>query len=220
MSLYIRTFPVGAFQCNCTIIADQEKGDAVVIDPGDEAEKIKNELASQGFVVKYLLHTHAHIDHIMATKELHQSCGGEICLHKADQMLYDNIDMQAQFLGLPNHHEVDAVTQYIEQGDVIEVPGLRFEVIHTPGHTPGSVCFYLDQAQDQNGQSQKIVFSGDTLFMGSIGRTDLWGGDYNQIIASIQEKLVTLDEKTLVIPGHGPKTTVGQERAENPFLKM
>lgn len=210
--MFIKTFPVGVFQCNCSLIADEESGEALVVDPGDDAEKIIAEIAKHKFTVKYIIHTHAHIDHIGATRAVHQGCGGDICLHRDDLPLYDNIVLQAQFLGIKNTDGVLPVKTFLEQGDVFELgKNLRAEALFTPGHTPGSVCFSIEKSN--------LLLSGDTLFLKSIGRTDLWGGDYDQIIASIKEKLFKLPDETLVIPGHGPTTKIGSEKAGNPFLK-
>ena len=208
--MFLKTFPVGPFQCNCSILADEKTGEAIVVDPGEEAQKILNLLKEQGFIAKYLIHTHAHLDHICATKEVHEKTKASICLHKADQFLYDNIEMQGGLLGLTGTVSVAPVTKYLEHGDEIFLSGLPIEVLHTPGHTPGSICFSL--------KDQKLLFAGDTLFYRSIGRTDLWGGDYDQILNSIKTKLLCLDQTTTVIPGHGLKTTIGAEGQKNPFL--
>jgi len=208
--MFIKTFPVGAFQCNCSIIADMKSGEAMIIDPGDEAEKIIESVKSNNFDVKYIIHTHAHIDHIGATKEVKNKLSGEICLHKDDSYLYENMAMQAKVLGVKMDCDVLPVSKFIEHGDEIECQGgLLAQVLFTPGHTPGSVSFLVDN----------VLFSGDTLFRGSIGRTDLWGGDHNQLIASIREKLLKLPPKTIVIPGHGPQTSVGFEAKRNPFFQ-
>lgn len=208
--MFLKTFPVGLFQCNCSILADENTGEALVIDPGDEADQILRLLKEKNFAVKYLIHTHAHLDHICATKEVHAKTKAAICLHKADQFLYDNIEMQGRSMGLTQTVGVAPVTKYLEHGDEIVMPDLSIKVLHTPGHTPGSVCFFL--------KNQNLLFAGDTLFYRSIGRTDLWGGDYSQIIASIKTRLLCLDPETTVIPGHGPKTTIGAEGQKNPFL--
>lgn len=215
--MFIETFPVGPFQCNCTILADETSGEAIVVDPGDEADKIKKALQGRGFSPRYLIHTHAHIDHIGATRAVHEACGGTVCLHKGDQMLYDNIAMQGEFLGLQVDGRVVPIEKHIEHGDVIESSGLKIEVLHTPGHTPGSVCFYLDWTWD--GNPGTLMFAGDTLFMGSIGRTDLWGGDYGQIMASLTDRVTKVPPETRVICGHGPMTTIGRELKTNPFLR-
>lgn len=213
--MIVKTFPVGSFQCNCTILADETTREAIVIDPGDEPQKILSHLTSLGLTAKYLLHTHAHVDHIMATREVKEKNGGQIGLHRDDQFLYDNLLMQAEFLGLSPQHQKKPlpVDHYLNDGDVIEWgEGSRIQVIHTPGHTPGSLCFW------SKSQKQDVLFAGDTLFQGSIGRTDLWGGDYNQIIASIHEKLLILPESLSVVCGHGPLTQIGREKKSNPFL--
>lgn len=215
--MFLATFPVGAFQCNCSILGDEKSFEAIIVDPGDEAQKIVGIVTKHGFTVKYLVHTHAHLDHIGATRAVHASLGGEVCLNKDDQFLYDNIAMQGQVLGMEVDPEVTAITRYIEHHDEISASGINLKVLHTPGHTPGSVCFYLANSGGEN-NDKPILFSGDTLFMGSIGRTDLWGGDYHQIIASLKERVVTLPEPTVVITGHGPKTTIARERHANPFL--
>lgn len=216
--MILKTFPVGAFQCNCSIIADPKSLEAIVVDPGDEAERILAELEQHGFSVKYLVHTHAHIDHIMATRELHEKTSAAICLHRGDQFLYDNIAMQGEFLGLTVENTVTPVTKYIEHGDCVSTAKIHLDVLHTPGHTPGSVCFSW-QGVTLGDKKTNILFSGDTLFNGSIGRTDLWGGDYGQIIESIKTKLLNLDANTIVIPGHGPQTSIAVEAQGNPFLK-
>ncbi len=220
--MFIKTFPVGSFGCNCSVLADEKTGTAIIVDPGDEGEKIITLVREKGFRVTHLIHTHAHIDHIGATKFVHQSIGGEICLHKDDTLLYDNMAMQAQVLGLEMDCNVLPVARHIEHGDAIEASAdLRVSVIHTPGHTPGSVCFMLSNGGDglkTGGETPPLLFSGDTLFLRSIGRTDLWGGDYDQIIASIRERLLTLPAETIVIPGHGPQTQIGREKMSNPFL--
>ncbi|MBX7149210.1 MBL fold metallo-hydrolase [bacterium] len=214
--LFVKTFPVGAFQCNCTILGDPETGDAIVVDPGDEGERIVKEINAKGFKVKYIVHTHAHLDHIGATSFVKQKSGGTIGLHKDDLFLYENMEMQGQMLGLHVDKNVKPIDHFLTQGDILDWgKNQKIEVLHTPGHTPGSLCFLAKGFN--NGQD--LLFAGDTLFMGSIGRTDLWGGDYGQIIDSIKTKLVTLDETITVVCGHGPNTTVGREKKVNPFIQ-
>lgn len=214
--MYVKTFPVGAFQCNCTIIGDEETGEAIVIDPGDEGEKILAELKYHSLVAKYLLHTHAHIDHIGATRSVKEKSGGKIALHKEDLFLYDNIEMQGEFLGVKVKEKVLPVDHYLVQGDIVALgKGHNVEVLHTPGHTPGSLSFLVKNLV----KNQDILFSGDTLFMGSIGRTDLWGGDYDLILSSIKNRLLNLSDTVQVVCGHGPMTTIGRERKTNPFLQ-
>lgn len=213
--MFVKTFPVGSFQCNCTILGDETTGEAVVIDPGDEAPRILAELEKKSLHVKYILHTHAHLDHIGATRLVQEKTGGKIGLHKEDLFLYENIAMQGQFLGLRIDPQVPPVDHYLEHADVLEWGGTQTKVFHTPGHTPGSITFHLPQCVG----GKDMLFAGDTLFMGSIGRTDLWGGDYDLILDSIKTKILTLKEDTVVICGHGPNTTIGQEKKFNPFLQ-
>lgn len=213
--MIVKTFPVGAFQCNCTLIADETTGEAIVVDPGDEAPKILALVEKMGMKVKYLLHTHAHLDHIGATKKVSEATSAKICLHKDDLFLYENIAMQGEFLGLRLDPVVAPVTNYLEHKDVLEWGSQkRVTTIHSPGHTPGSLTFHLENAID----GKDLVLAGDTLFQRSIGRTDLWGGDYDLILDSIKTRLLTLPENAIVICGHGPNTSIGQEKKHNPFI--
>ncbi|HBF12747.1 MAG TPA: MBL fold metallo-hydrolase [Deltaproteobacteria bacterium] len=214
--MFVKTFPVGAFQCNCTILGDEQTGEAMVIDPGDEGPRIISELQKKSFKVKYIIHTHAHLDHIGATRHLKEQTGGTIGLHKDDLFLYENIAMQGELLGMRVDPKVSPVDHYLQHGDCLDWgDDLTTEVLHTPGHTPGSLTFLMKNAM----ANKNLLFAGDTLFMGSIGRTDLWGGDYDLILESIKTKLLPLSEDTVVICGHGPNTTIGQEKKSNPFLK-
>lgn len=211
----IEVFPVGPFQCNCAILTDPQSGDAIVIDPGDEADSIIQKLRARGLRVRHLLHTHAHLDHVGATADLRAALGGTICLHRDDLFLYDNLAMQSALLKLPTP-KVAPVDHYLEDGDEVALGGLVARAIFTPGHTPGSLCFLVEE---KGGNLRSVLFSGDTLFAGSIGRTDLWGGDYGAIMASIRERLMPLDLQLPVCPGHGPMTTIGDEKRHNPFLQ-
>ncbi|MCA9773587.1 MAG: MBL fold metallo-hydrolase [Myxococcales bacterium] len=214
MSLSIETFPVGAFQCNCSILACEETKEAVVIDPGDELAKILARLDKRGLKVVQIIHTHAHLDHIGATGSLKHARGGSILLHKDDMYLYDAQAMQAQMLGLAEPEHPTQPDDYLEHDDPVRWGrGGLLTTLHTPGHTPGSLCFHLD------GGDRQLVFTGDTLFLGSIGRTDLPGGDYGQIMASIRDRLLDLGDETMVIPGHGPGSTIGKEKGWNPFVQ-
>lgn len=217
--MIFETFPVGAFACNCTIIGDEKTGDAIVIDPGDEIERIQEILQSHSLTPKYIFHTHAHIDHIAATHSLKNESHAKIFLHKEDLFLFKNIKMQAAALkllapgmmkGFPSSPSVDT---FFEHDDAIDLGAWGGKVIHTPGHTPGSLTFYFPEL---NGKP--VAFTGDTLFHGSIGRTDLWGGDFNQLMASIKERLLILPGETRVISGHGPETAIGVEKQTNPFV--
>lgn len=209
--MIIETFPVGPLQCNCTILGDPETGEAIVIDPGDEALKVLKRLSAHGLRPKAILITHTHLDHVAGNHEVREKTGAKVMLHERDLPLYDNLGMQAQFIGMdaPVRAPVD---EHIHQGDVIPFGGQgdSLQVLHTPGHTPGSCSFFLG--------SRNLLFSGDTLFAGSIGRTDLWGGDFDAEVRSIREKLLPLPDATRVITGHGPDTTILEERRSNPFL--
>ncbi|MBI4512305.1 MAG: MBL fold metallo-hydrolase [Deltaproteobacteria bacterium] len=208
------TFPAGAFQCNCTVIADGTTKDAIVIDPGGETDRIREVISHYDLTLRAIVHTHGHVDHIHATRDVKEAHGGVIRLHKADLFLYDGIAMQAAMFGF-KVRPVLPVDSFFEDGDVIPFGKQSALVIHAPGHTPGSVCFDVRDADER----RPLLFSGDTLFCRSIGRTDLPGGDQVQIVRSIRERLYTLDPDTLVIPGHGPNTTVGEEAKKNPFVR-
>jgi glyoxylase-like metal-dependent hydrolase (beta-lactamase superfamily II) len=209
--MLFESFPVGPLKCNCSIIACKETLEAAIIDPGGDAQEIISLIEKHKLKPKYLLHTHAHFDHVIATREVKEATGAKILLHRLDQFLYDNLIQQGQLFGIPLNEPLP-VDDYFEDESEIEVGKVKFKVLHTPGHTPGSTSFYLS-----NGES--ILFSGDTLFAGSIGRTDLWGGSFEQIIQSISDRLFVLDDETRVIPGHGPDTTIWTEKKENPFFK-
>jgi hydroxyacylglutathione hydrolase len=209
--LWRQTFPVGALQCNCTLVGDTDTREAIVIDPGDEVDRILAELSRAGMRVAAIVHTHAHIDHVGATAALARVTEAPTYLHDEDRFLHDMLPVQAQLIGLP------AVEQgRIDRGlpDATSLPFGRFElgVLHTPGHTPGSVCFTVP--------GQDLCFSGDTLFAGGIGRTDLWGGDYDAIERSIKHRLYGLNGAVQVIPGHGPSTSIDRERRGNPFIRV
>lgn len=217
--MIMETFPVGLLQCNCVILSCEETREALVIDPGDEVERILASLEERGLKVTGILHTHAHLDHIGATCPLAKATGAPILLHAGELPLYQNVAAQADFLGI-EAPPVAPIDRYIKDGESIQWGQNSGEVLHTPGHTPGSVClrvagFKPDALQ---GSSPDLLLAGDTLFAGSIGRTDLWGGDYEQILRSIRERLLALPDETVVLPGHGPSTTIGRERRENPFL--
>jgi len=209
--MIIETFPVGLLQCNCTILGDETTREAIVVDPGDEPEKIIARLEKHQLKLKQIVITHTHIDHVGAIYELQEKAGTAASIHKADLLLLDKLDVQASWIGThtPKRGTID---RYINDGDAVAVNGIELGVIHTPGHTPGSLTFVLPG--DRN-----VLFTGDTLFQRSIGRTDLWGGSYPEIITSIQNKLMTFDDDTLVIAGHGQSTTIGHERRHNPFLR-
>jgi len=206
----IETLPVGPLQCNCSILVDPESKEAVVIDPGDEGDRIVRALEAAGARPVALLHTHAHFDHVTGTREVSRATGAPIRLHASDRPLYDALREQAALFGL--HAEVpNPPGDPLADGERIRFGPFALRAIHTPGHTPGSTCFQLE------GDSP-VLFSGDTLFRRSIGRTDLWGGDTETIVASIREKLFALPADLPVVCGHGPGTTIGEEKRSNPFV--
>jgi len=209
--MIIETFPVGWLECNCTILGDEQTREAIVIDPGDDPLEILGRLEKHGLTAKQIVCTHTHIDHVGAICELQERLATPAAIHKEDLFLFDKLDVQAQWIGMPAPKR-GAIDRYLVDGDAVACHGVEMGVIHTPGHTPGSTTFHLPG--DRN-----ILFTGDTLFAQSIGRTDLWGGSYPEIITSIQKKLLPFDDDTLVIAGHGQSTTIGHERRYNPFLK-
>ena len=210
----IQTMPVGAFQCNCSIIGCSETKEAIIVDPGEEAAKIVAIVRKQGYRVKYLLHTHAHLDHIGATADVKKELGGEVVLHKDDIFLYDQAHIQAMMMGLPAVTTPPPVDHFLEDEERYALGKGYIKALFTPGHTPGSASFLIDTGADQ------VLFAGDTLFRRSIGRTDLPGGDSNVIAKSIKNRLFTLDGDTQIVAGHGPGSTIGEEIHENPFVGM
>lgn len=200
---------VGPLQCNCAILICPKTLEAVVIDPGDEPEKIIRTL-DPGVKVKFLLHTHAHFDHIGGTEGVKLATQGAVCLHQADEMIYKNLPMQGRMFGM-SFQEAPPIDKYIVDTEELFFGEQKLEVIHTPGHSPGSVCFKLTGTEES-------VFSGDTLFRQSVGRSDLWGGDHSLLIRSIKSRLMVLDDEIRVYPGHGPATRIGEEKRKNPFL--
>ncbi|MDX1386121.1 MAG: MBL fold metallo-hydrolase [bacterium] len=204
---------VGPLQCNCSILGCEESKEAVIIDPGGDPESIITQVKSLGLKPKFLLHTHAHLDHVGGTKEVQDHCGGEACLHQADQILFDHVPEQAALFNLPTP-PTGKIDQYVTEGDSVKFGNYKIQVLHTPGHTPGSLSFLLE------GPEGNQLFTGDTLFARGIGRTDLWGGDFNEIMRSIKDKLLLLGDDTTIYPGHGPESTIGTERAQNPFINQ
>lgn len=208
--MLIESFPVGPLGCNCSIIACPRTKEAAIIDPGGNAEEIIALAGKHGLNVKYLLHTHAHFDHLLGSRQVKEATGAKICLHRGDQWLYDNLARQGQLFGFTIGEPLP-VDLYLNDEEELKIGDLKATILHTPGHTPGSLCYSL-------ADKESILFSGDTLFQRSIGRTDLWGGSYEQIIESIAGRLFTLDDSTRVIPGHGGATTIWEEKKENPFF--
>jgi glyoxylase-like metal-dependent hydrolase (beta-lactamase superfamily II) len=209
----IETFAVGPLACNCTILADEASGEAIVVDGGDGVDEVLRRLQSHNLRATQLLHTHAHIDHIGDVGELRKRAGGRALLHPADLPLYRTLEMQAHWIGLAQAPRIVDLDADLHDGDVITLGDMRIEVLHTPGHTPGSVCFAMHE------QSKTSILSGDTLFAGSIGRWDLGGTSMEDIVASIHRKLMDFADETPVVPGHGPFTTIGMERNSNPYLQ-
>jgi hydroxyacylglutathione hydrolase len=202
-------FPVGPLQCNCSIIGDETTREAMVIDPGDEIEDLLVLIRKHNLTVKQIVVTHAHIDHVGGAMKLRAATGAPILLNQNDDALLKMLDVQATWIGVENPGKVE-IDQSIGQGDTVRAGTLTANVIHTPGHTEGSVCLYFP--------AERKLIAGDTLFAGSIGRTDLPGGSMRKIINSLHEKVLTLPDETVVVPGHGPLTTIGEERESNPFL--
>src|SRR5512146_2504034 len=198
--MILETFPVGLLQCNCTILGDEQAREAIVIDPGDDVSRIHKRLAEKGLALKQILITHAHIDHIGAALRLKRLTGAPIYLNENDLPLLDLIGPQAAWLGI-NTPETAPPDSGLIDGQAVGLEHYSARVLHTPGHTKGSICLHFVPLQ--------LLIAGDTLFAGSIGRTDLPGGDYDQIIESIHSRLLALPDETSVIPGHGPVTSIG-----------
>jgi len=211
--LIVETFPVGPLACNCTILCDDNTKEAVVVDGGDGVPEVMKRLERLGARAKYLIHTHAHIDHIGDLGKLRERTGARGLLHPADLPLYHSLEMQAGLLGLYDVPRVVDLDGGLRDGDCIRAGDVAIDVLHTPGHTPGSVCFAF------SGADGKTILSGDTLFAGAIGRWDLGGTSMEDIVESIHAKLMPFHDDTLVIPGHGPFTTIGEERNTNPYLQ-
>ncbi len=206
--IMLQIVPVGALESNCYIIYDSETLEGLIVDPGDEAENILSEIENSKLSIKYIVNTHGHYDHIGANQELKSKLGAEILVHEADGCLLENPMLNLSFLKPAISNVQHTPDRLLKEGDVITVGVISLEVIHTPGHTRGSICLLGDQ----------FILTGDTLFQGSIGRTDLPGGSYDAIIASVNEKLQSLPENIKVFPGHGPPTTIGEEKLNNPFM--
>jgi hydroxyacylglutathione hydrolase len=202
--------PVGPLQCNCSIVGDETTHEAMVIDPGDEIEEILAVVQKHKLRVKQIVITHAHIDHVGGAMKLRAATGAPILLNQNDYALLKMLDVQAAWLGMRSPGKVE-IDQSVGPSDVVKAGSLAANVIHTPGHTEGSICLYFP--------AETKLIAGDTLFAGSIGRTDLPGGSFEKIIGSLRGQVLALPDETVVIPGHGPETTIGKERENNPFLQ-
>ena len=202
--------PVGPLQCNCSIIGDEATREAMVIDPGDDIADILALIGKHSLQVKQIVITHAHIDHVGGAMKLRAATGAPILLNQNDSALLKMLDIQAAWIGMANPGKVE-IDHSIGESDKVQAGPLLAQVMHTPGHTEGSICLYF--------ALEKKLIAGDTLFAGSIGRTDLPGGSFDKIIRSIHGKVLALPDETVVVPGHGPLTSIGEERENNPFLR-
>ena len=236
--------PVGMLQCNCSILGDPVTREAIVVDPGDEVERILEILRRHDLKVRAIVSTHTHTDHVGGLAQLHAATKAPVLIHEGDLELYTHLDMQAQWLGVATPTMM-RIQDFVKEGDAVRWGGFAARVLHTPGHTPGSISLVVEHGGEgesgssphshMHGPHENIqpagkkpgvalgdgtrLIAGDTLFQGSIGRTDLWGGSTKDILKSIHEKLLTLPDETLVTPGHGTNTTIGAERESNPYLR-
>lgn len=201
--------PVGPLRCNCSIIGDENTREAMVIDPGDDIEDVLTVLQKHSLTVKQIIITHAHIDHVGGAMKLRAATGAPILLNENDYALLQMLDEQAAWIGMAAPEKVE-IDQNARPADTVKAGSLAAQILHTPGHTEGSICLYF--------ATEKRLIAGDTLFAGNIGRTDLPGGSFDKLIRSIHEKVLTLPDETVVVPGHGSLTSIGEERESNPFL--
>ena len=208
--MILETFPVGPLHCNCTILGDEITHQAMVVDPGDNIPEILSRLQRHGLTLSQIVVTHAHIDHVGGAAQLRKATGAPVLMNQQVLALLGMMEMQANWIGVPTP-EVAPPDASAEDGLAVGLATLPAEVLHTPGHTPGSICLLFP--------AQNLLLAGDTLFAGSIGRTDLPGGDGHQILRSLRDRLLVLPDATRVIPGHGPETSIGEERQSNPFLQ-
>lgn len=207
MNLVRKSFPVGPLQCNCTVLGDSESGTGYVFDPGGNPDRIMAAVADLGLKIIGIVHTHAHLDHFLAAGDIRSQTGAPIWLHRSDKFLWDNLEQQCAAFGVPYTPQPDP-DHWLEDQQALDCGGL---CIHTPGHTPGSSSFYFEDAQ--------LLLAGDTLFLGSVGRTDFPGGDSRALKQSIQQRLYRLDEAAVVVTGHGPETSIGREMRTNAFVR-
>ena len=208
--MIIETLVVGAMMVNCYIVGSGTGKEAAVIDPGDNAPGILGVLKDKSLDLKYIIFTHAHFDHLGAARELQEETGATILLSEKDETLLKNIDTQASLFDMPTVPR-PAEHGFVKEGDVLKVDGLRLRIIETPGHSPGGISIYIEE--------EGVVFTGDTLFWGAVGRTDLPGSDHDALIESLKEKLGALPDETKVYPGHFDDTSIGFEKEQNPFFE-
>ncbi|MFO7931536.1 MAG: MBL fold metallo-hydrolase [Thermodesulfobacteriota bacterium] len=206
--MILKALAVGPIMANCYILGCDRTKSAAVIDPGEDADRILMKLSEEKLTLKYIINTHGHFDHVGGNSQLKNASGAELLIHKADEPMLAELGRAAASFGLSAENSPPP-DKTVDEGDVISFGDISLKVLHTPGHSPGGISLLTD----------KMVFVGDSLFAGSIGRTDLPGGDYNTLITSIKTKLLALDEDTKVYTGHGPATTIGQEKRVNPFLR-
>ncbi len=210
--MLVDSFPVGPLGCTCSILFDPTSKRAFVVDPGGDEGTIEAKLRALGAHVEAIVHTHTHIDHVGATAGVQRATGARACIHEDDRFLYALLPVQSAMLGVAMPEMVE-MEGSLADGTSLRAGGLEMGVLHTPGHTPGSVTFVVAS------EGKTHVFTGDTLFRRGIGRTDLWGGDQTKILRSLKDKILTLPDDARVVPGHGPTTTIGEERAKNPFVR-
>jgi glyoxylase-like metal-dependent hydrolase (beta-lactamase superfamily II) len=210
-TLIRKTFSVPPLGCNCSIIGDPVTKQAIVVDPGGAYERILHEVQQLGLTVSHIFHTHAHLDHFLASGEIKKATGATICLHQSDLELWKNLELQCRMFGV-SYVPVPMPEYWLKDEEKVSIGQVSVVALHTPGHTPGSMSFHLPH--------EKLVLAGDTLFRGSIGRIDLWGGDFDAIEQSIRERLYTLDDATAVVTGHGPETEIGWEKESNQFIRV
>jgi len=205
-------FPAGPLSCNCSIFADKESKEGILVDPGGSPDLISQKLKSLDVKIKYILITHAHFDHFLAADIIKNQTGAQVVLHKDDLPLWAILDLQCSMFGTKSLGPVSTPGWLLNGGEEIHVnQNIHGKALHTPGHSPGSTCFLFESA--------KVLFSGDTIFKGSVGRTDLWGGNKAALAESIKSKLFPLNDETLVVAGHGPNTTIGYEKQFNHFMR-